>query len=158
MTLVTLAFIIGLLPLAGMVYDHVKGNLATHTDEWRQKRLEHFLLHVELSPTCATFGHSVPEDATYCEYCEDVAPVRAHSSWSSDYYFPEDHNGLIKTSDPRILAKHDHGPRWKHLSDGDRRLVLIMDLSEAGYAAAKEREGKYSDPWRPAGNDLNLSD
>lgn len=57
-------------------------NRKRRTPEWRQERLAHFMLNVDLESSCEKLGHVMFLDGSGCMYCNDLLKVDVH--WYGD--------------------------------------------------------------------------
>lgn len=99
-----------------------------HTPEWRQERLAHFMLNVDLDSTCKKLGHVMFLDGSGCMYCNDILEIPVH--WYGD-----------SLDDPYRLMTVSVRPRNSFLEpDTDERIIEVV-CTRKGNGHTKERWG-----------------
>lgn len=72
-------------------------NRKRRSPEWRQQRLAHFMLNVELESSCERLGHVMFMDGSGCMYCDDLIKVGVH--WYGDRNDPYHLMSLLKETE-----------------------------------------------------------
>lgn len=89
-------------------------NRKRRSPEWRQDRLAHFMLNVDLDSTCEKLGHVLFLDGSGCMYCNDILKAEVH--WYGD-----------KSDDPYSLMTVSTITKHNFLDpDTDERITEVV--------------------------------